>query len=117
MIFQLIMTVLIYYISNIDTLGIHKYLMKKTRIICIMFGFTKHVFITLLLLNTTCISLNLNNQPCMKRPIFIDLNPDECNQVLCYCPFIVNLDRCNGSCNALDDLCSKQNKICKLKRN
>ena len=53
----------------------------------------------------------------MTRPTFIDLNPDECNQVLCYYPFMVNLDRCNGSCNTLDDLCSKQNRICKLKRN
>ena len=38
-----------------------------------------------------------NNQPGMTRPTLIDLNPDEYNQGLCYYPFVVNLDRCNGS--------------------
>lgn len=39
----------------------------------------------------------------MTRPTLIDSNPDEYNQGLhCY-PFIVNLDRWNGSCNTLDD--------------
>ena len=48
-----------------------------------------------------CISLN--NQSCMNRPTLIDLNPDEYNQGFCYYPFIVNLERCNGRCNTLDD--------------
>ena len=30
----------------------------------------------------------------------VDLNPNE----LRYYPFVVNLDRCDGSCNSLDDL-------------
>ena len=48
-----------------------------------------------------CISLN--NWPRMTWPTLIDLNPTKYNQGLRYYPFIVNLDRCNGSCNFLDD--------------
>ena len=40
----------------------------------------------------------------MTRPTLIDLNPDEYNHGLYYDPFMFNLDRCNGSCNTLDDL-------------
>ena len=50
--------------------------------------------------------ISLNNQPCMTRPTLIGLNPDEYNQELCYYPFIVNLDRCNGICNILNDTSS-----------
>ena len=32
--------------------------------------------------------------------MLVDLNPNE----LRYYPFVVNLDRCDGSCNSLDDL-------------
>ena len=49
---------------------------------------------------TTCTSLN--NQLCITRPTLIDLNSDEYNQGLRYYSFIINLNRCNGSCNALD---------------
>ena len=35
---------------------------------------------------------------------FFDWNPDEYNQGLPYNPFTVMFDRCNGSCNALDNL-------------
>ena len=38
----------------------------------------------------------------MSRPTVIDLNPGEYNQKLCHNPFMVNLDRCNRSCNTLD---------------
>lgn len=48
-----------------------------------------------------CISLD--NQPYMTRPILTNLNPDKYNQRLCYGPFIINLDRCNGNCSILDD--------------
>ena len=61
----------------------------------------KQVFISLKsfcgLLAAKCISLN--NGTFLARPIFIDLKPDEPH----YFPFIVSLDRCNGSCNILDD--------------
>ena len=43
----------------------------------------------------------------MARPTLIDVNPDKCKQGLHYYPFIINLDRCNGSCNTLDDTCSR----------
>ena len=36
----------------------------------------------------------------MIRPTFIDLNPIRLN----YYPFMISLDKCNGSCNAVDDL-------------
>ena len=39
----------------------------------------------------------------MTRPALIDLNPDEQNQGLCYYPFVADLDRCNGTCNTLED--------------
>ena len=43
----------------------------------------------------------------MARSTLIDLNPDENNQGLLYCSFMVNLYRCNGSCYTLDDLSSR----------
>ena len=46
---------------------------------------------------TSCISLN--NHPCTARPTLIDLIRNEYNQGLRYYPFMVNLNRCNGSCN------------------
>ena len=52
-------------------------------------------------LTTKCRSLN--NEPCMTRPILINLNPVE----LTYYLFIVSLDKCNGSCNTTDYLSTK----------
>ena len=56
---------------------------------------------------------NVNNQPYMTRSAHIDLNSGKYYQRLSYYPFVVNLDRCNESCNTLNDLsdrmCSKQN--------
>ena len=49
----------------------------------------------------------MNNQPCTTRATIIDLNPHKYNQRLCYYPFKVSLDRCNGSFNTLDDPSSK----------
>ena len=46
----------------------------------------------------------------MTRHTIIGLNHDKYNQGLCYYPFMVNLDKCNGSCNnTLDD---PSNRIC-----
>ena len=50
---------------------------------------------------TTCISLN--NQPCITQPTLLGLNPGKYNRNLHYYPFIVNLNKCNGSYNSLDD--------------
>ena len=47
--------------------------------------------------------ISLNNEPCLSRPALFDLNSSE----LYYYPFMVSLDRCNGSCNTLDDLSSR----------
>ena len=70
-----------------------------------MFRLIKQVFFILLsfsrLLTTKCVSLN--NEPCMIRPILIDVNPVEFN---CY-PFMISLDKCNRSCNTIDDLSTK----------
>ena len=43
----------------------------------------------------------------MTRPTLIDLNSDKYTQGLRYYPFVVNLDRSNGSCNTLDDPSNK----------
>ena len=61
--------------------------------------------------HTKCISLN--NQPCMEKPTPINLNPDECNHGLHYYQFTVNSDRCNRSCNAVNDTTEN---ICVLKK-
>ena len=78
-----------------------------------MFGLIKKIFIRLLtgLVNgsnhTKCVSLS--NQKCMIQPTLINLHPNEYSQDFHYYPFAVNLDRCAGSCNTLNDL---SNKVC-----
>ena len=42
-------------------------------------------------------SVSLNDEPCMIRPIHIDLNPVE----LKYYPFMISIDKCTGICNVL----------------
>ena len=49
-------------------------------------------------LATKCVSLD--NEPCMTKPTLVDLNHIE----LDYYSFIMNLDKCNGSCHVADDL-------------
>ena len=64
-----------------------------------MFSLIKQVFIVLLSfsesLATKC--LFLNDEPCLVRPTLINLNPME----LKYCPSIISLDICTGSCNVV----------------
>ena len=45
----------------------------------------------------------------MTQPTLINLYPYEYSQEFHYYPFSVKLDRCVGSCNALNDL---SNKVC-----
>ena len=57
---------------------------------------------------------SLSNQKCMIQPtiinlLLINLHLNEYCQEFHYCPFAVNLDRCVGSCNTLNDL---SNKLC-----
>ena len=48
-------------------------------------------------------STPLKNEPCISRSTLIDLNPTQLNYFL----FMISLDICNGSCNAVDYLPSK----------
>ena len=70
-----------------------------------MFRLINQVFTALLRfgrpLVTKCVSLN--NKPCMIRPLYIDLNSTEFDYYL----FMTSLDKCNESCNAVDDLSMK----------
>ena len=82
-----------------------------------MFSLIKQVFIVLLSFSsslaraanvsdqTKCVSLN--DEPCIIRPSFIDLNPVTLN----YYSFMISLNKCSGSCNVLSP------KICVSKRN
>ena len=45
----------------------------------------------------------------MNQSTLINLHPNEYSQRLHYYPFVVNLDRCVGSCNTLNEL---SNKVC-----
>ena len=73
-----------------------------------IFGFINKLFIGLLTSianassHTKCISLN--NQQCMIQPTLINLHLNEYTKGLYYYSFTVNLDRCVGSCNTLNDL-------------
>ena len=57
--------------------------------------------------HTKCVSLS--NQKCKIQPTLINLHPNEYSQELHFSPFAVNLDKCVGSCNTLNDL---SNKVC-----
>ena len=70
-----------------------------------MFRLIKQMFINLLSfsrsLGTKCLSLS--NEGCMASPTLINLNPIEFN----YYPFLISLDKCNGSCVPANDLSTK----------
>ena len=87
-----------------NILDLHKYLMKNYDIKQ-FFGLLSQLTIALLsfskYLTTKCISLNIGL--CMTSLTFVDLDPVE----LDYYPFIVSLDKCNGSCSAVDNLSTK----------
>ena len=51
----------------------------------------------------------LSNQKCMIQPTLTNSHPNEYGQEFHYYPFAVKLDRCDGSCNILNDL---WNKVC-----
>ena len=78
-----------------------------------MFELIKKIFIGLLtgILSATnhTKGMSLSNQKCMIQPTLINLHPNEYSQEFHYYPFAVKLDRCVGSCNALNDL---SNKVC-----
>ena len=49
----------------------------------------------------------------MIQPTLINLHPNDYSQGLRYYPFAVNLDRCAGSCNAINNL---SNRVCVPKK-
>ena len=51
--------------------------------------------------------VSLNNQQCMTQPTLINFYPNEYSQGLRYYQFAINLGRCGGSCNTLNDLANK----------
>ena len=76
-----------------------------------MFGLIKEMFIGL---STDIVSANnhtewvsLSNQKCTTEPTIINLHSNKYMQRLHYYPFGVNLDRCFGSCNTINDLSDK----------
>ena len=64
-----------------------------------MFALIKQVIIALLSFSGSLATkyVSLNNKPCINRPALMDLNPIELNY-----PFMISLDRYNGSYNTLD---------------
>ena len=79
--------------------------MKKKHHVVQMPRFIKQMFIGLVLvllyfdgsLAIKCIPLN--SQPCLVRVKVIDLNLDE----VYYYQFVISMNRCDGSCNTVDD--------------
>ena len=57
------------------------------------------MFIGFLSFNTS-VFMSLNNERCKSRLTLINLNPIEPK----YYPFMISLDKCNGSCSAVDKL-------------
>ena len=48
--------------------------------------------------------MSLGNPKCVTQPTLINFYTNEYCQELSYYLFVVNLPRCAGSCNSLDDL-------------
>ena len=49
----------------------------------------------------------LTNQKCEIQPTLIDLHPNQHSQEFQYYPFSIKLDRCDESCNTINDLSNK----------
>ena len=67
-----------------------------------MFWLSKQVFIVLSSFSGSLATkfVSLNNEPLMIMATFVDSNPIELNYYL----FMISLDKCNGSCNDVDNL-------------
>ena len=52
--------------------------------------------------------ISLSNQKCIIQPTLINLHRNEYNHEFHYYPFAIKLDRCNGSCNTLNECMSKR---------
>ena len=87
-------------INKSDKLSIQKYLMVKNIYYKLLFWLIKKVFIVLLSFSESLAtkSVSLNDKTCVARFTLVNLNPIELNYYL----FIIGLDKCNKSCNAVD---------------
>ena len=67
-----------------------------------MFWLFKQVFIVLSSFSGSLATkfVSLNNEPLMIMVTFVDSNSIELNYYL----FMISLDKCNGSCNVVDNL-------------
>ena len=73
-----------------------------------MFGLIKKMFF-ILLTNIVSASnhtkyVSLSSEKCMTQPTLIKFFPNEYCQEFRYYLFMVNVNRCTGSCNTRDDL-------------
>ena len=91
---QLFLVRLILYSLTFKCWGSTAVVLLVKKVFLALFSFSKS-------LATEC--LLLNNEPLMARPTLIELNPVAHN----YCPFMISLHKCNGSCYAADDLSTK----------
>ena len=70
-----------------------------------MFGFIKQIFISALMYFSNLSSVNslecisMKNQECKVRPEIVDINS---NNPIFY-PFSINVNKCNGNCNNIND--------------
>ena len=87
-------------INKSDKLSIQKYLMVKNIYYKLLFWLVKKVFIVLLSFSESLAtkSVSLNDKTCVAGFTLVNLNPIKLNYYL----FIISLDKCNRSCNAVD---------------
>ena len=57
--------------------------------------------------------VSLSNKKCMTQPTIINLHPNEYTQGFHYYPFAVDLDRCVGNCNTINNF---SNETCVLNK-
>ena len=93
-------------IDTNDILDIYRYLIK-VKWYKIFFSVKKVYVILISIVNTNWVLLS--NQKSMIQPTSINSHPNEYGQEFHYYLFAVKLDRCDGSCNILNDL---SNKVC-----
>ena len=75
-----------------------------------MFGFAKQIFVSAMKFfgcNISCVNslkcASANNQECKVRPEIININSNE----LLFYPYSININKCSGSCNKINDPYSK----------
>ena len=69
-----------------------------------MFGFVKKAFAVIMrFLNLSYVNslecVSMNNQECKTRTKILDVNNNE----PVFCPYIIKVNKCSGSCNGIND--------------